>query len=93
MTSTPHDIVLFVSGLLVAGYAVAALYFVRFWRQSRDRLFAWFALAFTLLLVQRAALALAPGLFPSATWYYSVRLLAFALILAAIIDKNRAAAR
>jgi membrane-associated PAP2 superfamily phosphatase len=93
MTTTNHDVILFVSGLLSAGYAIAALYFVKFWRQSRDRLFAFFAAAFVLLLLQRLALALMPDLFADSTWYYVVRLLAFALILFAIIDKNRATDR
>jgi hypothetical protein len=82
---------LFISGVLVAGYAVAGLFFLRFWRQSRDRLFAWFAAAFWLLAAQRGALAAAePGTL-GATWLYAVRLLAFLLILAAVIDKNRPA--
>jgi hypothetical protein len=82
---------LFISGVLVAGYAVAGLFFLRFWRQSRDRLFAWFAAAFWLLAAQRGALAaLEPGT-PGATWLYTVRLLAFLLILVAVIDKNRPA--
>jgi membrane-associated PAP2 superfamily phosphatase len=93
MTTTNHDVILFVSGLLSAGYAIAALYFVKFWRQSRDRLFAFFGAAFVLLLLQRLALALLPDLFADSDWYYVVRLLAFALILFAIIDKNRAADR
>ena len=80
---------LFISGVIVAGYAVAGLFFLRFWRQSRDRLFAWFAAAFWLLGAQRAALAAIEHGSPGATWLYAVRLLAFLLILAAIIDKNR----
>jgi peptidoglycan/LPS O-acetylase OafA/YrhL len=82
---------LFISGLLVAGYLVAGLFFLRFWRQSRDRLFAFFTAAFWLLALQRGALA-AVGLdAPGSTWLYGLRLLAFLLILAAIVDKNRPA--
>jgi uncharacterized membrane protein YeiB len=80
---------LFISGVIVMGYAVTGLFFLRFWRQSRDRLFAWFAAAFWLLGVQRAALAGVEHGSPSSTWLYAVRLLAFLLILVAIIDKNR----
>jgi len=83
---------LFISGLLVAGYAVAGLFFLRFWRRSRDRLFAWFAAAFWLLGAQRAALAALDRGAPETTWLYGVRLLAFLLILAAVVDKNRAGA-
>lgn len=77
----------FVAGLLVMGYAVAGLYFLRFWRDTRDQLFAYFALAFLLLAVQRGLLAM---LVLGTTWLYGLRLLAFVLLLAGIIAKNRA---
>ncbi|HJQ20203.1 MAG TPA: DUF5985 family protein [Gemmatimonadaceae bacterium] len=81
---------LFVSGLLVMGYAVIALFFARFWRESHDRLFGWFATAFALMAVQRAGLALAMmSQSPTTTGYYVLRLVAFVLILAGIADKNR----
>ena len=90
--SESHDITMFISGLLAAGYAVAALYFLRFWRQTGDRLFAFFAASFALLLVQRVALALATDLIADAHWYYAVRLVAFLMIIIAIVDKNRSVA-
>jgi len=80
---------LFISGLLVAGYLVAGLFFLRFWRQSRDRLFAFFTAAFWLLAAQRGALAALGADAPGSTWLYGLRLLAFLLILAAVADKNR----
>lgn len=71
------------------GCAVTAVFFLRFWQQSRDRLFAWFAAAFLGLALSYALL----GLLPSASeWQvplFVLRLLAFCLILVAIIDKNR----
>ena len=82
-----------VAGILAAGYLVAGLFFLKFWTQTRDRLFAMFAAAFWLLAVQRiAALATARWLEDS-TWLYTLRLAAFLLILVAIIDKNRGASR
>ena len=80
-------LVLFLSGALTMGYAVASMFFLRFWRQSRDRLFGWFAAAFALLAVQRVVLSLAEPV----EALYLIRLAAFALIIVAIIDKNRAA--
>jgi hypothetical protein len=77
------------SGMLVAGYVVTALFFLRFWRQTRDRLFACFAAAFALLAVQRVALYSATVEGADTTWLYVVRLAAFLLILWAIVDKNR----
>lgn len=81
--------IVFVSGLLVMGYAAAALLFLKFWRATHDRLFALFSLAFLLLAVQRAALAAAVAAGVDTTWHYVLRLLAFVIILAAIVDKNR----
>ena len=71
------------------GYAVAGLFFIRFWRQTRDRLFLIFAISFWLLGLQRLALALTSPPFESDTGFYLVRLFAFLLILGAIVDKNR----
>jgi hypothetical protein len=78
-----------VSGLLVMGYAVAGLFFLRFWRETRDRLFGIFAGAFWLLAVQRLLLALFQDPDNEQVWLYGIRLLAFVLILIAIVDKNR----
>jgi hypothetical protein len=79
----------FVSGALGACYLIAALFFLRFWRQSRDRLFALFAAAFVMLALQRIGLALAVRYELQTTWAYVMRLAAFVIILYAIIDKNR----
>jgi hypothetical protein len=86
------QLTILVSGMLTAGYAAAALFFLKFWVQTRDRLFAYFAASFGLLLVQRVALSLAMGSERDTFWFYVVRLLAFVLIGWAIVDKNRKAA-
>jgi Family of unknown function (DUF5985) len=78
----------FFSGALTLGYLVAALFFLRYWRDSRDRLFLFFAGSFALLAVQRAVLALAPPTAALELPSYGLRLLAFVLILVAIADKN-----
>jgi peptidoglycan/LPS O-acetylase OafA/YrhL len=80
----------FGEGLLAAGYLVAALFFLRFWRESGDRLFAFFAWSFALLAAQRAVLALVQGASDHTVWIYMIRLTAYLLILIAIYDKNRA---
>ena len=79
-----------IAGALAMAYAVAGLFFLRFWKRTHDRLFAIFASAFWLLGVQRVGLAAAAYHDFDTTWLYGLRLLAFVLILAAIIDKNRA---
>ena len=75
----------FLSGVLTVGYAVAALYFLRFWRESRDPLFGWFAAAFALLACQRLLLVT----LRENDILYVVRLAAFVMILVAIAQKNR----
>lgn len=76
----------FIAGALTAGYLVIALYFLRFRRESGDRLFTIFAGAFILLAIQRFALFYFGT--EAGVWLYTLRLIAFALILFAIIDKN-----
>ena len=78
------------SGMLATGYFVIAIFFLRFWRDTRDRLFLFFATAFALLGLQRVASIVAMEWTESSTWLYGIRLLAFLLMLYAIIDKNRA---
>ena len=77
------------SGILVALDAVAGLFFLRFWQASRDRLFAMFGLAFFILGIQRLVLAATRTLFEDQAIFYSLRLLAFVIIIVAIVDKNR----
>ncbi len=48
-----------------------------------------FSAAFGLLAIQRLALTLSSQANEDLTYLYGVRLLAFVLILVAIIDKNR----
>ena len=81
---------LVISGALIMGYLVAATFFIRFWRVTADRLFGMFGTAFLLLALQRVALVAWQGSTGTTIWLYALRLLAFLIILAAIIDKNRA---
>ncbi len=78
-----------ISGALVMGNFVAGLFFFRFWKSTRDRLFMIFGWAFVLFGVQRLALALIPGSFEDSAPLYIIRLVGFTLILIAVIDKNR----
>lgn len=89
MSSRPELVLHLISGAIVMGYGVAGLFFLRFWRETRDRLFLIFSLAFWILGIQRLALVLSPLIGEDQTWLYLLRLLGFVLILAAIVDKNR----
>jgi Family of unknown function (DUF5985) len=77
------------SGILIALDAVAGLFFLRFWVASRDRLFALFAVAFWILGIQRLLLAVTAEIVEDQAIFYTLRLVAFVIIIVAIVDKNR----
>lgn len=76
-------------GALALAAWVAGLFFTNFWRLSRDRLFLLFALAFWVLALHWAGLGILNPTLETSHYLYLVRLLAFILILVAIVDKNR----
>ena len=76
-------------GAIACASLVASLFFLRFWKHTRDRFFLFFALSFAIEGVNRVILYLSVGPNEDAPIYYLVRLLAYGLIVAAIIDKNR----
>jgi uncharacterized membrane protein HdeD (DUF308 family) len=67
----------------------AALFFLRYWRQSRDSLFVMFAIAFGIDAVMRFILGVSPLSSEDEPLYYIPRLIMFALIIIAIVQKNR----
>lgn len=79
----------FLSGAVTFGFFLAALFLLRFWSRTRDSLFLSFAAAFFLLGLNQGALALADIPVEERSWLYLLRLLAFILILVAIVRKNR----
>jgi hypothetical protein len=83
----------FLSGAVAFGFFVCSLFFLRYWSRSRDELFLSFALAFGLLGIGQAILALANIPTEERGSLYLFRLTAFLLILAAIYRKNRSAHR
>ena len=80
----------FLSGAVTLGFATAALFFLRFWRDTRDELFLAFAAAFLLLGVGQAILALGGIPDEQRRWVYQFLLVAFLTISLAILRKNRA---
>lgn len=79
---------LFMMGATAMAAGTAGLFFLHFWRKTRDRLFLMFAIAFWLEAIQRALLALSPKPNEGDPLLYAVRLLAYAIIVVAILDKN-----
>lgn len=77
-----------VTGAIAMGWAIAGLYFARFWRASRDRFFLWFALSFWLEAANRVALGLSSRADEHDPIFYGVRLLSYGLVILAIWQKN-----
>ena len=83
----------FLAGAVTLGYFVAAGFFLRFWRRTRDRLFLAFAAAFVLLALNQALAAFLGAGDELTPYTYLLRVLGFVLILYAIIDKNLSSSR
>ena len=81
----------FLSGAVTLGFLVAGLFFLRFWKRTRDGLFVAFALAFWLLGLTQALLAFTDIPVEERSWLFLLRLAAFSLILISIWRKNRRA--
>lgn len=78
----------FMAGAIFMGYATAGLFFLRFWRRTHDHLFWRFAIAFWVLAVLRVGLTHYSDEKEIRTFLFLARLLAFLLILWAIVQKN-----
>ena len=83
----------FLAGAVTLGFFVAAGFFLRFWRRTRDRLFLAFSAAFMLLAVNQALAAFLGAGDELTPYTYVLRVLGFMLILYAVIDKNVASRR
>lgn len=81
----------FLSGAVVMGFALAGLFFLRFWKDTRDELFLAFTLAFWLLGLTQALLEFAAVPVEERSGLFLLRLAAFVIILVAIWRKNRMA--
>ena len=81
-----------VNDVLIGAIALASLavglFFFRFWRQTGDRFFLYFALSFWIEAGNRVGLGLLANSSEQDAWFYSVRLVEYGLILLAIWLKN-----
>jgi hypothetical protein len=78
--------------MMLGGIAVAssfaALIFLRFWLRTRDRFFLYFSLSMWIEAGHRVAIGLVPELTEENPLSYLVRLVAYGLIILAILHKN-----
>jgi hypothetical protein len=87
----------FLSGVTLATFAAAGLFFFRFWLASRDRFFLLFSVSCFLISIERfLALFIHASLDSLRTvqtealaWVYLVRFFAFIAIAVAIWEKNQ----
>ncbi len=77
------------SGGIAVAFGMIGVCFIRSWRSTRTRLFLLFAIAFFLLAVERVVLLLANPTNEFAPYIYMIRLAAFVVIIAGIVDQNR----
>lgn len=81
-----------IEGFLLGGIAtsslIAGVFFLKFWRKTGDSLFLAFGVAFLVEGLNRCAVLFLAKPNEGSPYIYIVRLLAFLLILAAILHKN-----
>jgi hypothetical protein len=75
-------------GATVSSLVIAAFLF-KYWRESRDRLLFLFGLAFLVLALNWLLVTVVHPSNETRHYLYTVRLVAFLLILGGILDKNR----
>jgi uncharacterized membrane protein len=86
MTET---VVVFLQAVSATLAWVSGLLLYRFWRESRDVLFVFFSAGFTVMAFAWVLLALISPTGEARPYIYAVRLLAFLLLIAGMIQKNR----
>lgn len=75
-------------GAIMMACFTASLFFLRFWKTTHDRFFLFFAVSFFLEGIVRILLGVESVPSEERPTVYVLRLLAFLLILAGIVDKN-----
>ena len=83
------DVTLFLSGAIMMGFLAIGFFFLRFWKKTRDALFAVFAASFWILGVERVVLLMTSPQDEIRPFVYLIRFAAFVLILVGFYIKNR----
>lgn len=76
------------TGAIAMASFVIALFFLRFWRSTKDRFFLYFALSFAIEGAHRLYAAVNDNGGEDSPLHYLIRLVAYGLILWAILEKN-----
>jgi hypothetical protein len=78
----------FLLGVIAASSLAIGLYFLKFWRSTRDAFFLSFGAAFLIEALNRCTFLFFERPSEASPWIYLVRLISFLLILTAILKKN-----
>ncbi len=78
----------FLLGVIATSSLTAGVFFLKFWKHTRDPLFLSFAVAFIVEAINRVAILFLDKPNEGVPAIYIVRLCAFLLILGAILKKN-----
>ena len=79
----------FFEGVIATTSLAAGLFFLRFWRDTRDSLFLAFSVAFFIEGLNRCVRIFFINPSEASPWVFIVRAFAFLIILAGIVNKNR----
>jgi hypothetical protein len=79
----------FLLGVIVTASLTSGLYFLKFWKRTGDQLFLAFAAAFLIEGLNRVGFLFVEHPNEGSPVIYTVRFLAFLLIVNAIVRKNR----
>jgi Family of unknown function (DUF5985) len=79
----------FLNGVAAMACLAVATFFVRFWHESEDRVFACLAAAFSIFAVNYGALGLLPFADERRAYAFALRLIGFVAILIAVTAKSR----
>jgi hypothetical protein len=76
------------TGAIIMVCLTISLFFLRFWKSTRDKFFLYFAISFALEAVGRIVLGMSVTQNEDKPIYYLIRLVSYALIMYAILNKN-----
>lgn len=76
-------------GAIAACCFVIGLFFLRFWKNTHDRFFLFFALSFFIEGANRMSLVLFFDLLEASPSYYIIRVISYSFIIIAILAKNK----
>lgn len=75
-------------GAIAMATVTTGMFFLRFWKMTKDRFFLFLAISFLVEGINRFFLGLLNDPRDNSTIHYAIRILSYGLIIIAIVDKN-----